>query len=103
MSQNTQNKPQRTDNVQDMIVKQSSLKAAVEFCDKECTVEHIIMNAEIMLDKNISMDDINFAITNTYKDDVSCLYSDYNSDRSIYKVSILLCRSNNSLSLSSIY
>ena len=35
---------------QQLIVKQSSLKAAVEFCDKECTVEHIIMNAEIFYD-----------------------------------------------------
>ena len=30
-----------------MIVKQSSLKAAVEFCDKNCTVEDVIDNAEI--------------------------------------------------------
>ena len=39
-----------------------------------------------MLDKNISMDDINFAITNTYKDDVSCLYSDYNSDSLVFRL-----------------
>lgn len=29
------------------IVRQSSLKAAVEFCDKNCTIEHIIDNAEV--------------------------------------------------------
>lgn len=47
----TQNKPTttttRTVDVQDLIVKQSSLKASVEFCNKECTVEHIIANAEV--------------------------------------------------------
>jgi len=43
----TQNKPQANNDVQDMIVKQSSLKAAVEFCDKNCTVEDVIDNAEI--------------------------------------------------------
>ena len=40
----------KPDNVQDLIVKQSSLKAAVEFCDKDCTVEHIIANAEVFYD-----------------------------------------------------
>ena len=29
------------------IVRQSSLKAAVEFCDKNCTIEHLIDNAEV--------------------------------------------------------
>ena len=46
-NQFTPNKTQKTDAVQNMIVKQSSLKAAVEFCDKDCSVEDIIDNAEI--------------------------------------------------------
>ena len=49
----TQNKPTtttKTVDVQDLIVKQSSLKASVEFCNKECTVEHIIANAEVFYD-----------------------------------------------------
>ena len=49
----TQNKPTtttKTVDVQDLIVKQSSLKASVEFCNKECTVEHIIYNAEVFYD-----------------------------------------------------
>ena len=40
----------KPDNVQDLIVKQSSLKAAVEFCNKDCTIEHIIANAEVFYD-----------------------------------------------------
>ena len=40
-------RPQANGDVQDMIVKQSSLKAAVEFCDKNCSVEDVIDNAEI--------------------------------------------------------
>ena len=36
-----------TDDRQELIVKQSCLKAAVEFCDKNCTIEHIIANAEV--------------------------------------------------------
>jgi DNA-directed RNA polymerase II subunit RPB1 len=39
-----------------------------------------------MLEKNITMDDVNFAVKNSYKDDVSCVYSDYNSDSLIFRI-----------------
>ena len=39
---------------------------------------------EEMLDRNISMDDVHFAIKNGYKEEVSCIYSDYNSDKLIF-------------------
>ena len=39
-----------------------------------------------MLEKNITMDDVNFAIKNSYKDDISCVYTDYNSDNLIFRV-----------------
>ena len=38
-----------------------------------------------MFDKNITMDDINYAIKNSY-DEVSCIYSDYNSDNLIFRI-----------------
>jgi len=44
------------------------------------------MDKESMLDKNITMDDINFAISNTFVDDVHCVYSDYNSDKLIFRL-----------------
>lgn len=44
------------------------------------------MDPEIMLDKNITMDDINFTLNNCYKDEISCIYSDYNSDKLIFKL-----------------
>ena len=37
-------------------------------------------------DKNITMDDINFAINNTYKSTVSCMYTDYNSDKLVFRL-----------------
>ena len=43
------------------------------------------MDRESMLDKNISMDDINFAISNIYED-VSCVFSDYNSDNLVFRL-----------------
>ena len=39
-----------------------------------------------MLEKNITMDDVNFAVKNSYSDSVSCVYSDYNSDNLIFRI-----------------
>jgi DNA-directed RNA polymerase II subunit RPB1 len=44
------------------------------------------MNSENMLDKNITMDDIHFAIKNSLKDDVNCIFSDYNSDKLVFRI-----------------
>ena len=44
------------------------------------------MNAQEMLEHNITMDDVHFAIKNTYHDDVNCLYSDYNSDNLVFHI-----------------
>lgn len=43
-------------------------------------------DAEALLEKNITMDDIHFAITNTHGNDMSCVYSDYNSDNLIFRI-----------------
>jgi DNA-directed RNA polymerase II subunit RPB1 len=44
------------------------------------------LDKETMLEKNITMDDINYAIRNSYDDEVSCVYSDYNSDKLIFRL-----------------
>ena len=44
------------------------------------------MDAEIMLEKNITMDDINFTLNNAYPNEISCVYSDYNSDKLIFRI-----------------
>ena len=44
------------------------------------------MDKESMLDKNITMDEINFAISNAFEDEVHCVYSDYNSDKLIFRL-----------------
>jgi DNA-directed RNA polymerase beta' subunit len=44
------------------------------------------LDAEILLDKNITMDDIHFAITNSYDGDISCVYSDYNSNNLVFRI-----------------
>lgn len=47
------------------------------------------MNAQEMLDHNITMDDINFAIKNVYGDQLSCVFSDYNSDNLVFRIRMM--------------
>jgi len=44
------------------------------------------MDAEMMLEKNITMDDINFTLKNSYGDEISCVYSDYNADKLVFRI-----------------
>lgn len=46
------------------------------------------MNDMEMLEKNITMEDVNFAIKNVYQTDVNCIYSDFNSDKLIFRIRI---------------
>ena len=39
-----------------------------------------------LIDRNITMDDINYAIKTIYDDDVKCVYSDYNSNNLIFRI-----------------
>ena len=49
-------------------------------------VIRFVMDKEAMLDKNISMDDIHFAVTHSYKGELSCIYSDYNADNLVMRI-----------------
>ena len=44
------------------------------------------MDAEEMLERNISMDDVNFAIKSSGNKSISCIYSDYNADNLIFRI-----------------
>jgi len=44
------------------------------------------INAEVLLEKNITMDDIHFAINNSHGNEISCVYSDYNSSNLIFRI-----------------
>ena len=44
------------------------------------------LDAEALLDKNITMDDIHFAISNSHGSDITCIYSDYNSDNLVFRI-----------------
>ena len=44
------------------------------------------MDPEIMLEKNITMDDVNFVLSHTYENQISCVYSDFNADKLIFRI-----------------
>jgi DNA-directed RNA polymerase II subunit RPB1 len=44
------------------------------------------MDAEALLDKNITMDDVHFAISNGRGSDISCIYSDYNASNLVFRI-----------------
>ena len=44
------------------------------------------MDSEMMLEKNITMDDINFTLKNSYGDEISCVFSDYNADKLVFRI-----------------
>jgi DNA-directed RNA polymerase II subunit RPB1 len=44
------------------------------------------LNPEVMMEKNITMDDVHFVIKSTYSNQVSCVYSDYNADKLIFRI-----------------
>jgi len=48
------------------------------------------MNADIMLDKNIRMDDIYFAINKVYGGKIQCKYSDYNAQNLIFRIRLII-------------
>ena len=44
------------------------------------------IDPEVLLDKNITMDDINFAITNSHGSDVTCVFSDMNTSNLVFRI-----------------
>jgi DNA-directed RNA polymerase II subunit RPB1 len=50
-------------------------------------IVRMVMDTETLLDKNITMDDIHFAIKNSSSSqEVECVYSDYNSDKLVFRI-----------------
>jgi DNA-directed RNA polymerase II subunit RPB1 len=43
------------------------------------------LDRESMLDKNINMDDVHFAIQHSYRDEISCIYTDFNADKLVLR------------------
>jgi DNA-directed RNA polymerase beta' subunit len=54
--------------------------------EKSKWIVRMVMDQTMMLEKNITMDDVNFTLKNSYGDEISCVFSDYNSDKLVFRV-----------------
>lgn len=54
--------------------------------EKSKWIIRMTMNKEEMLDRKITMDDVHFALKNTYGNEVTCMYADYNADNLIFRI-----------------
>ena len=54
--------------------------------EKSKWIIRLKINAEEMLDRSLTMDDIHFAIKNSYREQVSCVFSDYNDDNLVFRL-----------------
>lgn len=54
--------------------------------EKSKWVIRMEISAEELLERELTMDDIHFAIKNAYEEEVSCIFSDYNQDNLVFRV-----------------
>ena len=52
-------------------------------------VIRIELEREAMMERNINMDDIHFAIKNVLKNNVDCIFSDLNDDNLIFRIRLI--------------
>lgn len=60
--------------------------ASIDEVEKSKWIIRLELDHEAMLEKNITMDDINFTLANVYDTQISCIFSDYNSDKLIFRI-----------------
>jgi len=54
--------------------------------EKSKWIVRMVMDPEVMLEKNITMDDVNFTLKSCYEEQINCIYSDFNSDKLIFRI-----------------
>jgi DNA-directed RNA polymerase II subunit RPB1 len=54
--------------------------------EKSKWIVRMTMDPHVMLEKNITMDDVNFTLKNSYGDEINCIYSDYNDDKLVFRI-----------------
>jgi DNA-directed RNA polymerase beta' subunit len=65
---------------------QECIEGAGEPAHKSKWIIRMELDTETLLDKNITMDDIHFAITSVHGDDISCVFSDFNSKNLVFRI-----------------
>jgi len=71
---------------ENMMVECSEQSLTNDENEKSKWILRMVMDPEVMLEKNITMDDVNFTLKNSYENQISCVYSDYNSDKLVFRI-----------------
>ncbi len=72
---------------QDLMSKISNETTTYQDINYSKFIIRLELSAEVMLNKNITMDDIHFAIENSaYGNKIHCVFTDYNSDKLIFRI-----------------
>jgi len=69
-----------------MVEECADVSLAANENEKSKWIIRMEMDSEVMLEKNITMDDVNFTLKNCYDDQISCVYSDFNADKLIFRI-----------------
>ncbi len=59
---------------------------ATDIPEKQKWIIRMEMDETIMVEKNITMDDIHYTLNSCYGDDITCVFSDYNSDKLVFRI-----------------
>ena len=65
---------------------QECMETVLEPAQKSKWIIRMEIDSETLLEKNITMDDIHFAITSVHGEDISCVFSDYNANNLIFRI-----------------
>ena len=68
------------------IVEECSGNENMGSVEKSNWIVRMVINPDVMLEKNLTMEDINFVLKNSYQNEIDCVYSDYNSDKLIFRI-----------------
>ncbi len=71
---------------ENMISECSETSLQTDENEKSKWIIRMEMDPEVMLEKNITMDDVNFTLKNCYDDQINCVYSDFNADKLIFRI-----------------
>ena len=71
---------------ENMVAECSEVSLKNDDVEKSKWIIRMEMDPEVMLEKNITMDDINFTLKACFDEQVNCIYSDFNSDKLIFRI-----------------
>jgi DNA-directed RNA polymerase beta' subunit len=71
---------------ENMVVECSETSLQSDENEKSKWIIRMVLEPEIMLEKNITMDDVNYTLKNCFDEQINCIYSDFNSDKLIFRI-----------------